>query len=180
MTVQGSKDEQLIDQLQTILTHQDLSAFKQVIEKTAHKLQISHLDCAAALYALQQKGAENKVKRESPEKKAATPQSVKIPQIQHKFVRYRLNVGQSHQVDELAIKKVLVDVSGVDINRIRNLHIRNHYTLVDLPDGMTADIFQLLSETEVNQQKLNIKRVKVQRNFRRRRNKMNAKRMNRI
>jgi len=43
--------------------------------------------------------------------------------------------------------------------------------LVDLPVGMPADIFQLLSEVEINQRKLNLKRVKYQPRFYRRNNK---------
>ena len=89
---------------------------------------------------------------------------------QQKLVRYRLDIGRKHQASVDEIRKVLVEVSGVDKKRIGNVDIRNFYTLVDLPDGMTADIFQLLSETEVNQQRLNIKRVKYQRRFHRRNN----------
>ena len=87
------------------------------------------------------------------------------------FVRYRLDVGRKHQASLDEIENVLVEVSGVDRKRIGRLDIRNYYTLVDLPDGMPADIFQLLSETEIQRQKLNIKRIKFQNRFHRKNNK---------
>jgi hypothetical protein len=40
------------------------------------------------------------------------------------------------------------------------LEVRSHFSLVDLPEGMPGDIFQLLYDAELNGQKLEIKRVK--------------------
>jgi hypothetical protein len=75
-------------------------------------------------------------------------------------VRYRLDVGSQHQIDQEQLLEVLIEESGVDRKRIAKLDIRDTYTLVDLPDGMPADIFQLLSEATVNGYLLSIKRVK--------------------
>jgi hypothetical protein len=83
------------------------------------------------------------------------------------MVRYRLDVGSSHQVTLEDIKKVLVQESGVDKNNIKNVAIRELYTLIDLPDAMPPDIFQHLKTVEINQQKLDIKRVKTRNNKKR-------------
>jgi ATP-dependent RNA helicase DeaD len=55
---------------------------------------------------------------------------------------------------------VLVEESGVDRKRIGKIDIRHNYTLVELPDGMPADIFQLLSDASIADRRLAIKRVK--------------------
>jgi hypothetical protein len=75
-------------------------------------------------------------------------------------VRYRLDVGSQHNVCKEQIQAVLIEESGVDKKRIGRIDIRHNYTLVELPDGMPADIFQLLSEATVADRKLALKRVK--------------------
>jgi hypothetical protein len=59
-----------------------------------------------------------------------------------------------------ALKQVLVEESGVDKNNISNVNIQELYTLIDLPDQMPLDIFQHLKSVEINQHKLDIRRVK--------------------
>ena len=75
-------------------------------------------------------------------------------------VRYRLDVGTQHQITEEQLLTVLIEESGVDRKRISRVNMREAYTLVDLPDGMPADIFQLLREATVGGRQLKIKRVK--------------------
>jgi len=58
------------------------------------------------------------------------------------------------------LKKVLIEESGVDKNNINNVNIQGDYTLVDLPDAMPPDIFQHLKSVEINQHKLDIRRVR--------------------
>lgn len=76
-----------------------------------------------------------------------------------KMVRYRLEVGRKHQVSIEDIKNVLISESGVERTKIGYMDIRNHYTLIDLPNGMPADIFQHLQSVEIKQHTLQIKRV---------------------
>jgi ATP-dependent RNA helicase DeaD len=71
-----------------------------------------------------------------------------------------LNVGSQHRVLKEQIQAVLIEESGVDKKRIGKIDIRPSYTLVELPEGMPADIFQLLSEATVCERKLGIKRMK--------------------
>ncbi len=78
-----------------------------------------------------------------------------------KMVRYRLNVGIKHQVSVDALKKVLIEESGVDKNNIKIITLQNDYTLVELPDEMPQDIFLHLKTVEINHHKLDIKRVKI-------------------
>jgi hypothetical protein len=76
------------------------------------------------------------------------------------MVRYRLAVGSQHQLTLETLKQVLVEESGVDKNNINNVKIQDLYTLIDLPDQMPLDIFQHLKSVEINQHKLDIRRVK--------------------
>jgi len=169
-TEQGcTKEKDLINTLKYLLVNEELQLHQQLVERLSKELHISVVQCAAALSLLNQPEFFSNGKKQQADD--ANKQAEKLFEpAKQKLVRYRLDIGRKHQVSLDEIRKVLVDVSGVDKMRIGNVDIRNFHTLVDLPDGMTADIFQLLSETEVNQQRLNIKRVKYQRRFHRRNN----------
>ncbi len=165
---QNNKDDKLKQSLRLILEQQDLSSRKALITNLSEELQVSVLECAAAFSLLNQSDRpKNKPKFE---KQSHT--NTKADSLQnlskHKSVRYRLDVGRKHQVSADEITNALIEVSGVDRICISRIDIRNFYTMVDLPEGMPADIFQLLAETKINKQKLNIKRIKYQRRFHRR------------
>ncbi|MFK5948661.1 MAG: DbpA RNA binding domain-containing protein [Methylococcales bacterium] len=157
--------EQLKQHLKPLLAKQEFALHKELINSISDELQISILDCAAALSLLNYSqllltDQANKIDRANTVSKAVLPKQ--------KLVRYRLDIGRKHLVSVDEIKTILIEVSGVDKNRIGRLDMRNYYSLVDLPDGMPADIFQLLADEEINQHKLNIKRVKYQARFYRR------------
>jgi hypothetical protein len=84
-----------------------------------------------------------------------------------KMVRYRLDVGHKHQVTLEQLKRVLIEESGVDKNNINDINIQGDYTLIELPDTMPPDIFLHLKSVEINQHKLDIRRVKARNNKKR-------------
>lgn len=147
-------DERLKSRLRHILGSESLDVQRHVIGVLAAELDIDALACAAALLYLAQtdKLLPRPVLEQPP---SEIDQAGGI-----KMVRYRLDVGSRHQVTLEDIKKVLVEESGVDKNNINNVAIRGLYTLIELPDAMPPDIFQHLKTVEINQQKLNIRRVK--------------------
>ncbi len=159
------KEEELKKALKSQIAKDEFELHQKFIKRISDELQISTLDCAAALSLLNHSGVvlNNRAK-------PGYNEDILSPAVmpKQKVVRYRIDVGRKHAVSIETIKSVLIEVSGVDKNRIGRLDIRNYYSLVDLPDGMPADIFQLLSEIEINQRKLNIKRVKYQPRFYRR------------
>lgn len=165
MPKQISQEESLKKSLKTILLKQDLALSQDFVRRLSSELNVSLLDCAAALTLLNNPDLHGQ--KQNKEKCLLNDNTDDLPQgiTKHKIVRYRLDIGRKHQVTLEEIKVVLVDVSGVERNRIGWMDIRNYYTLVELPDGMPADIFQLLSEVEINSQKLNLKRIKPQRKF---------------
>ncbi len=148
-------------QLQAILRTQDLSGQQREIQQIAAQLNVTVLDCAAALLYLN-KGkpvpclpAQQKPKNE--QQNNITPLHL-TPAI--KLVRYRLDLGNQHKLSLTQLKKVIVEESGVDINNIFNVRIQDSFTLVDLPDEMPQEIFHHLKTVEINGQKLDIRRVK--------------------
>lgn len=139
--------------LRDIIDEKNLVSQREVILRTAEQLNVSLLDCAAALLYLNQPPV--------PSQAEAAGTSPKGPiKSNYRFVRYRLDVGSRHDVSKEQIQAVLIEESGVDKKRIGRIDIRHNYTLVELPDGMPADIFQLLSEAGIGEHKLAIKRVK--------------------
>lgn len=149
--------------VQQILTNEDLLIQRNSIKTLAKELGIDSLECASALLYLLQSG-----KHITPvEQKITLTLPPVIGQLNIKMVRYRLAIGSKHQLTLEALKRVLVEESGVDKNNIHNINIQDLYTLVDLPDEMPLDIFQHLKTVEINQQKLDIRRVKARNNKKR-------------
>ena len=148
-----NKDEDLSACIQQIVDKQNLEKQRNQIQSIVEQLDMNMLDCAAALLYLRQPHGANSV----------LPAAVtlnKPKKTQLRCVRYRLDIGSQHQVDAEQIQAVLIAESGVDKKRIGKIDIRNDHTLVELPEGMPADIFQILSEASIGNRKLAIKRIK--------------------
>ena len=167
MTDYLSKKEPLKNQLQQILNSENLDSQRELISSLAAELEIDSLTCAAALVCLVQ-SIENKSPLLFLENNIADSQlPAKKPPLGIKMVRYRLDVGRKHRITLEQLKKVLIEESGVDKNNINNVNIQSLYTLIELPDEMPPDIFQHLKSVEINQHKLDIKRVKTRKNKKR-------------
>lgn len=167
----NDKQAELKNRLKTILAEVNLSSHQDKITQLSNDLQISVFDCATVLFLLHLPECPGSKTEGESLNDAKTKTDLPFTQVKQKCVRYRMEVGRIHEVAIEEIKRILVEVSGVEYNRIGRLEIRNHYSLVDLPDGMPADIFQLLSETEVNKQRLSLRRIKFQRRTQRRKRK---------
>lgn len=152
----ANKRQILEKSLAAILRQQNLDSHREIIQATAARLNVSLLDCAAALFYL----SHPQTQIQTPPPHLETPRKETAKPNHYRFVRYRLDVGSQHSVAKEQIQAVLIEESGVDRKRIGRIDIRHNYTLVELPDGMPADIFQLLSEATIGERKLAIKRVK--------------------
>lgn len=161
------KEEKFKKRLQKALAHENLHQQRELIQRLASELKVDMLDCAAALVYLSQPNLYRAVNKTPAECVDTLGFDIPLATPKKKTVRYRLEVGSQHQVKIEEIKDILVAESGVDRNRIGRVDIRDDHTIVELPDGMPADIFQLLAEVEIRRQKLNIKRLKSQRKFKR-------------
>ena len=158
-----NKDTPLKNRLLKILAVENLETQRNFIKTITQELEIDSLSCAAALiYLTQQLEAPT-----SKDKNVDGQLPTKNKSFTIKMVRYRLNVGSDHSITTEQLKKALIEESGVDKNNINNINIQRTYTLIELPDEMPPDIFQHLKSVEINQQKLDIKRVKTRNNKKR-------------
>ncbi|HWU78057.1 MAG TPA: DEAD/DEAH box helicase [Rhodanobacter sp.] len=69
---------------------------------------------------------------------------------------YRIEVGHEHGVKPGNIVGAIANEAGLDSQFIGRLSIRDHYTLIDLPDGMPKEVFEHLKKVWVVQQQLRI------------------------
>ncbi len=155
--VENNTFEIIVGQLRGIIKHRHLDGKRNAVLILANELEISPLDCAAALLSLHFEG--DVTSPPPPPIQTVTVEPLDLPPI--KLQRYRLDVGKKQRVDLEWLKTMLIEESGVDRNNIQNISIRNDYTLLELPDEMPSDIFLHLKNIEVNGYKLNIKRLKV-------------------
>jgi hypothetical protein len=155
--VENNTFEIIVSQLRSIIKHRHLDGKRNAVLILANELEITPLDCAAALLSLRFEGEV--VSPPPPEISLIPIEPIELPPI--KMQRYRLDVGKKQRVDFESLHALLIEESGVDRNNIQNVSIRNDYTLLELPDEMPSDIFLHLKNIEINGYKLNIKRLKI-------------------
>lgn len=167
MTDYLSKEEPLKNRIERILNSENLDTQRAFISTIAAELKIDNLTCAAALTYLTQANENILSPASLGDQKSGHQLIPNNAQVGIKMARYRLDVGSKHRITLEQLKKVLVEESGVDKNNINNVNIQNLYTLIELPNEMPPDIFQHLKSVEINQQKLDIRRVKARNNKKR-------------
>lgn len=155
--VEVNSFEIIVAQLRSIIKHRHLDGKRNAVLILANELEITPLDCAAALLSLRFEGEV--ISPPPPEIPLIPIEPIDLPPI--KMQRYRLDVGKKQRVSYEILHALLIEESGVDRNNIQNVSIRNDYTLLELPDEMPSDIFLHLKNIEINGYKLNIKRLKV-------------------
>jgi len=72
--------------------------------------------------------------------------------------RYRIEVGHDHEVQPGNIVGAIANEAGMDSQYIGRINIYDDYSLVDLPEGMPKEVFDLLKNVWVSGQKLKITR----------------------
>ncbi|MBS3964695.1 MAG: DbpA RNA binding domain-containing protein [Methylomonas sp.] len=153
------KFEKIKQRLQRVFAEENLDTHRQLILQASQALALDPADCAAALLYLSQPHLVD-AKPRSNKHEQPVAELTPASSLPRSNVRYRLDVGRIHHIDRDTLITVLVDEAGVERKRLQHVDIRENYTLVDLPEGMPSDIFQLLSETTLAGRKLDIRRVK--------------------
>ncbi|MDE2249411.1 MAG: DbpA RNA binding domain-containing protein, partial [Xanthomonadaceae bacterium] len=69
---------------------------------------------------------------------------------------YRIEVGHEHGVKPGNIVGAIANEAGLESQFIGRLSIRDHYSLIDLPEGMPKEVFEHLKKVWVVQQQLRI------------------------
>jgi len=73
--------------------------------------------------------------------------------------RFRLEVGNEHEVKVNNIVGAIANEAGVDSQYIKNVTIHENFSTVDLPMGMPNDLFKAMKKVWVSGQQLNISRM---------------------
>lgn len=167
MTDYLSKHSTLSSRIKLILNNDNLDTHRLTVVNIANELAIDTVTLAAALIHLSQTNEDTPMLSLLNDQNIDPKLSINSAPLSYKMVRYRLDIGSQHLVTLEQLKITLVEESGVDKNNINNIKIQSLYTLIDLPDEMPADIFQHLKSVEINQRKLDIRRVKARNNKKR-------------
>ena len=80
--------------------------------------------------------------------------------------RYRIEVGHNHDVLPGNIVGAIANEAGMDSQYIGRINIYDDHSLVDLPEGMPKEVFNLLKNVWVSGQKLKISRLAKERKSR--------------
>ena len=65
------------------------------------------------------------------------------------MVNYKLNVGRSSRVTTGAIVGALANEGGIKGSQIGSIDIRQHFTIVGLPEDLPRDFFDRLRDTKI-------------------------------
>ena len=82
------------------------------------------------------------------------PRAESIPE--DGMVRYRIEVGKSHEVLPKNIVGAIANEAGLDSQYIGRISCHENHSTVDLPDGMPKDVFKHLKRVWVCGRQLNI------------------------
>jgi ATP-dependent RNA helicase DeaD len=100
------------------------------------------------------KPRQNKSYSEDRPQRDMRPRAESIPE--DGMVRYRIEVGKSHEVMPKNIVGAIANEAGLDSQYIGRVSCHENHSTVDLPDGMPKDIFKHLKRVWVCGRQLNI------------------------
>ena len=164
------------------LANEDLGLFAQMIEQYQQEHNVPAEEIAAAIAQMLQGDTpfllQNKPKSKASQKRAKDdwdrddrPQRAKRSQKQgarparkesspeEGMDRYRIEVGHNHDVLPGNIVGAIANEAGMDSQYIGRINIYDDHSLVDLPEGMPKEVFNLLKNVWVSGQKLKISRL---------------------
>jgi ATP-dependent RNA helicase DeaD len=82
----------------------------------------------------------------------------KITPLKPGMERYRIEVGESHGIKPGDIVGAIANEAGLESKYIKDIDIRSRFSLVDLPEGMPGEIFNLLKQTWIRSRRMAISR----------------------
>ena len=159
------------------LANEELELFTSLIEQYEQEHNVPAKEVAAALARLlqgdtpflmqhkpQRKADKNRDTGESPaHRKQARKPVVRSPrkesQPEEGMQRFRLEVGNKHNVKPGNIVGAIANEAGLDSEHIGRVSIYDDYSLVDLPEGMPKGAFTNLRKAWVSGQQLRISRL---------------------
>jgi ATP-dependent RNA helicase DeaD len=165
-SVNDRRIQKFTDRIDKTISGQDLTTFREIVEKFASEHEdLDQLEIAAAL-ALMAQGGRPLLMTEpvmSPSKKARMDRPERGGERGERGDRgprarktaaegnamYRLAVGRRNRVQPGSIVGALANEGGFDSSEIGGIEIRSDHTLVELPAELTKDQWRALSKTRI-------------------------------
>ncbi len=168
------------------LASEDLGLFAQMIEQYQQEHNVPAEEIAAAIaqmlqgdtpFLLQNKpkskasqkrsredwDSDNRPQRNKRSSKQSERPARKESPPEEGMDRYRIEVGHNHEVQPGNIVGAIANEAGMDSQYIGRINIFDDHSLVDLPEGMPKEVFNLLKNVWVSGQKLKISRLSKER-----------------
>lgn len=143
----------------------DMGLFPKLLESYIRDHDVPAVEVAAALASLLQGDTplllEGDLPTPGPAKGKGKEYKKQDP-LRPGMERFQIEVGHMHGVQPGNVVGAIANEAGLDNQHIGRVNIFNEYTLVDLPEGMPPEVFQLLKRVMVCGRKLRITRVDVQ------------------
>ena len=106
-----------------------------------------------------EKRPQNNTDRKKPLERSPKEDGPRLSAPDRDMERFRIEVGNKHEVKANNIVGAIANEAGVDSQYIKNVTINEDHTIVDLPIGMPRDLFRELKKVWVAGQQLQITRV---------------------
>ena len=167
-TINQDRVQRFKQKITDTLENDDVELFNSIIEEYQAETGRSAIEVAAALAKIEQgsepffvqttKQAKTKRtrNREESKNKERQPRQSKPDR---DMERFRLEVGNMHDVQIKNIVGAIANEAGVESQFIKNVTIYEDHSTVDLPIGMPRAIFRDLKKVWVANQQLNISRL---------------------
>ena len=152
-------------QITDTLANENLGLFPELIESYRQEHDVPAVDIAAALASLLQGETPLLLRGETPSAGGAGGKERKRSSsdpLNPGMERFQLEVGHMHGVKPGNIVGAIANEAGLENQHIGRVNIFNEYTWVDLPEGMPAEVFQVLKNVIVCGRKLRINKVNVE------------------
>jgi len=177
--INNKRIENFKNSITQVLEADGLEKFAEIIEQYEAEHQVPAQEIAAALAKMVQgdqplllaesRKPERKAKSErvdmadkGGERKAATPRrsaaSRSVPNPDRGMERFRIEVGTDHDVEKRNIVGAVANESGIENEFIGHIEIYDHYTTIDLPEGMPDHILKTLQQARVSGRKMQMSR----------------------
>jgi ATP-dependent RNA helicase DeaD len=182
-TINQDRVQRFKQKITDTLDNQDTKLFNSIIEEYQTETGRSAIEVAAALAKIAQgsepffvkpmqqqsnersrkndrsRNKENPRSRERASRNNDKDRKPRESRPDRDMERFRIEVGNDHDVKPNNIVGAIANEAGVDSQFIKNVTIHDSYSTVDLPMGMPREVFRDLKKVWVAKQQLNISRI---------------------
>ncbi|MCW4464106.1 DEAD/DEAH box helicase [Glutamicibacter sp. MNS18] len=168
-SVNNRRIQKFTDRIDQTIISQDLTIFREIVEKFAAEHEdLDQLEIAAALALMAQGGRplllteqsipaskQARMGREGREGRESGPRS-RGKSAAEGNAMYRLAVGRRNRVQPGSIVGALANEGGFNSSEIGGIDIRSDHTLVELPAELSKDQWRALSNTRIGGEAINL------------------------